>query len=228
MLICQNSFQNDLYYKRVFKNHGFFQDELSAPPVEDFLPSGYSTTTTETPTAPPLPSPVEAVPAGFDQNYESDEVADEVVTNAPQVEKASDFHNFEDVDQAEKVEIVRQVEPLVQVDDAAEGEKADDGHIEIHEQVVEDATEQPLDEAEPVEQVQDVRQVDQVQQVEQVQEEEQLAEDEQALPVEQASPVEKVQLVEEVQHVEPVQRLQPAPNVEDVEEFIKPAQQVKV
>lgn len=134
-------------------DHGFFQDELSAPPVEDFLPSGYSTTTTETPTAPPLPSPVDAVPAGFDQRDASEEV-DEAVTSASQVEKAAaDFHNFEDVDQAGKVENVRQIQPLLAHEDAkvAEDEKvgSDDGHVEIHQQVVEDVTEEPHDEAEP-------------------------------------------------------------------------------
>ena len=190
--------------------------------MEDFLPSGYTTTTTETPTAPPLPSPVDAVPAGFDQRYDNEEVDDapeagsEPVTQGSQVEKVADFQNIEDVDVAAKVDAVRQVADPVPVDDEEVEEEeevgdvrvaaadADDGHVEIHEQVVEDVVteepgvvqgKRPVDSQEDVEHLNPDVQVDQAQQFHRVR------------PVAQPQPAEQVDDVEEIK---PVEKVQPA------------------
>ena len=208
------------------------QDELSAPPVEDFLPSGYTTTTTETPTAPPLPIPVDAVPAGFDQRYDNGdgedepEIGVEPVPLGSQVEKVAKFQNVEDVDVAAKVDTVRQVaalddDPVAVEDEEVEEEEeqevgdgrqvadanddANDGHIEVHEQVVEDAvvTEEPQDlhqnrqpaSQDEVEQLNPDEQVDQVQPIEQVQQLHRVRPVAQVDDVEEFKPVEKVQPV---------------------------------
>lgn len=111
---------NNLLIYAILKKNYIPQDELSAPIVDDFLPSAPPSTSTAKPTAPSVLLPVEAVPIENLRDDEEDDVGEEVIEEVKVerfVERPSQIEEEIKVVKVERQPLVTSKEPEVQAEE---------------------------------------------------------------------------------------------------------------